>query len=82
MPINGVYESISSIILNAKKISGLKNETKLALDEFAQKVEKCRSKGITETGEENNEKEKSPEVDIQNTPKRTPESRFVNFFII
>jgi condensin complex subunit 1 (fragment) len=66
LPINGVYESITSIICNAKKISGLKNETKQALDEFAQKVEKCRKKGTNEERENEDEVQQEAATEAEN----------------
>lgn len=41
-----VHEHIASIITSARKLPNLKLETKQMLDEFEQKVEECRTKGV------------------------------------
>lgn len=43
---NQVYDHILTVIANAKKLTGLKSETKQALDDFVKKVEEIRRKGL------------------------------------
>ncbi|RWS10767.1 condensin complex subunit 1-like isoform X3 [Dinothrombium tinctorium] len=48
LSIDAVYDCFVAIINASRKMPNIKNETKQILDEFEQKVNECRSKGVNE----------------------------------
>lgn len=59
--IGAVYELFILIVTNARKITGLKNETKQILDEFETKLKQAKNKGVDEDEIEKEDREEEEE---------------------
>ena len=58
--IPAVYETFKQTILkNARKLNGIKNETKLLIDELEKQIEEIKQKGLNENNEQTDNNEET-----------------------
>jgi len=65
--IQAVYDTFKQTILkNARKLAGIKNETKLLIDELEKLIEEIKQKGLTENNEPTDNNEDTVESETNN----------------